>query len=151
MRWSPYIIGPWVARVRPTMPDAPSQGRMKWNEMDEMSVEKWWNEICGWGKREKPREKPTLTSFRPPRNPHGVTKTRTRDPSGGRRAANRMRHEAAYCTIILPFFADISWIQNTWSIVDLLRLKPHWWSPIISTTPSSSIIISLRAPMDIGL
>ena len=26
------------------MPDAPSQGRMKWNEMDEMSVEKWWNE-----------------------------------------------------------------------------------------------------------
>ena len=44
---------------RPTTPDAPSQGRVKWNEMDEMSVEKWWNEICGRGKREKPREKPT--------------------------------------------------------------------------------------------
>ena len=60
-----------------------------------MSVEKWWNEICGSGKREKPREKPTQTPLRPPRNPRGVTKTRTRDPSGGRRAPNRLRHEAA--------------------------------------------------------
>ena len=33
-----------------------------------MSVEKWWNEICGRGKREKPRVKPTQTLFRPPRN-----------------------------------------------------------------------------------
>ena len=40
-----------------------------------MSVEKWWNEICGTGKQEKPREKPTQTPFRPPRNPHGVTET----------------------------------------------------------------------------
>ena len=60
--------------------------------MDEMSVEKWWNEIFG---REKPREKPTQTPFRPPRNPHGGTETLTRDPSGGRRASNRGRHEAA--------------------------------------------------------
>ena len=60
-----------------------------------MSVEKWWNEICCRGKREKPREKPTQIPFRPPRNPHGVTETRTRDPSGGRRAPNRLRHEAA--------------------------------------------------------
>ena len=63
--------------------------------MDEMRVEKRWNEICGRGKREKPREKPTQTQFRPPRNPHGGTETRTRDPSGGRRAPNRLRHEAA--------------------------------------------------------
>ena len=28
-----------------------------------MSVEKWWNEICGRGKREKPREKPTRPRF----------------------------------------------------------------------------------------
>ena len=47
------------------------------------------------GKREKSREKPTQTPCRPPRNPHGVTETRTRDPSGGRRAPNRLRHEAA--------------------------------------------------------
>ena len=59
-------------------------------------MEKWWNEICGRGKWEKPREKPTQTSFRPPRNPHGVTETRTGDPSGGRRASNRLRHEAAF-------------------------------------------------------
>ena len=68
---------------------------MKWNEMDEMSVEKLWNEIYGRGKREKPSEKPTQTPFRPRRNPHGVTETRTRDPRGGRRAPNRLRHEAA--------------------------------------------------------
>ena len=52
-------------------------------------------EICARGKREKLREKPTQTPFRPPRNPHGVTETRTRDPSGGRRVSNRLRHEAA--------------------------------------------------------
>ena len=99
MRWSPDIVGQWIARV----PDAPSQGLMKWNEMDEMSVEKWCNEICDRGKREKPREKPTQTPFRPPRNPHGVTETRTRDPSGGRWAPNRLRHEAALL-FILPQF-----------------------------------------------
>ena len=64
-----------------------------------MSVENWWNEICGRGKREKPREKPTQTPFLPPRNPRGVTETRTRDPSGGRRAPNRLRHEAAFAVI----------------------------------------------------
>ena len=61
-----------------------------------MSVEKWLNEICGRRKREKPGEKPPQTPFRPPRNPNGGTETRTRDPSGGRRASNRLRHEAAY-------------------------------------------------------
>ena len=64
-----------------------------------MSVEKWWNEVCGRGKREKPREKPTQTPFRPPRNPHGGIETRTRDPSGGRRASNRLRHEAAQVSL----------------------------------------------------
>ena len=64
--------------------------------MDEMSLEKLWNEIGGRGKREKPREKPSQTPFCPPRNPRGETKMRTRDPSGGRRAANRLRHEATY-------------------------------------------------------
>ena len=44
---------------RPTMPDAPSQGLMKWNKMNEISVEKWQNEICGKG---KPQEKHTQDS-----------------------------------------------------------------------------------------
>ena len=73
-----------------------------------MSVEKWWNEICGRGKREKPREKPTQTPFRAPRNPHGVTETRTRDPSGGRRAPNRLRHEAA--TIVLLYYLNFIFV-----------------------------------------
>ena len=51
--------------------------------MDEMRMEKWWNEICGRGKREKPREKPTQTPFRPPPNPHGGTETRTWTPAVG--------------------------------------------------------------------
>ena len=75
--------------------------------MDEMSAEKWWNEICGRGKWEKPREKPTQTPFRPSRNPHGETETRTRDPSGGRRAPNHLRHEAAFIdfnTIVIKSF-----------------------------------------------
>ena len=84
-----------------------------------MSVEKWWNEICGRGKWEKPREKPTQTPFRPSRNPHGGTETRSRDPSGGRRASNRLRHEAACRTYItsnsfrhffLAYFAFITTI-----------------------------------------
>ena len=70
--------------------------------MDEMSLEKWWNKICGRGKREKPREKPTQTPFRPPRNPYGGTETRTRDPSGGRREPNRLRHEAALLSLKNP-------------------------------------------------
>ena len=72
--------------------------------MDELRVEKWWNEICGRGKREKPREKPTQTPFRPPRNQHGGTETRTRDPSGGRRAPNRLRHEAAFLINIIILY-----------------------------------------------
>ena len=64
-----------------------------------MSVEKWWNEICGRGKREKPREKPTQTPFRPPGNPHGVTEMQTRDPSGGMRASNCLRHKASILQI----------------------------------------------------
>ena len=107
MRWSPDIVGHWIARV--PADHAPSQGLMKWNEMDEMSMEKWWNEVCGRGKREKPREKPTQTPFRPPPNPHGGTETRTRDPSGERRASNRLRHEAALISVLLTGFRYFSY------------------------------------------
>ena len=41
-----------------------------------------------------PRQ-PTLTPFRSLRNPHGESETRTRDPSGGRRATNRLGHGTA--------------------------------------------------------
>ena len=69
-----YIIGPWVARMPA---DHAWRTITRADEMDE----KWWNENCGRGKLEKPSEKPTQTPFRPPRNPHGGTETRTRDPS----------------------------------------------------------------------
>ena len=49
--------------------------------------------------RETPREKPTQTQFHPQRNPHGVTETRFRDPSGGRRAPNRLHHKAYWFNI----------------------------------------------------
>ena len=32
------------------------------------------------------------------------------------------------------FFSSIWRMQNIWSIVELLRRKSHWWSPIISFT-----------------
>ena len=84
-----------MARVPADNACAPSQGLMKLNKMDEMNVEKWWNEICSMGKLEKPREKPAQASFRPPRNQHGVTETRTQNPNDRRRASNRLCQEAA--------------------------------------------------------
>ena len=81
--------------------------------MEEISGEKWWNEIGGRRKREKPREKPTQTPFRPPRNPHGVTETRTRDSSGGRREPSRLRHEAAY------IFINCTKYFNIWKLFEI--------------------------------
>ena len=120
MRWSPDIVGEWIARVPADHAwRTITRADEKWNGVDEMSMEKWWNEICGRGKREKPREKPTQTPFRPPRNPHGVTETRTRDASGERRASNRLRHEAAYF-----------WLSNhklfTWPLLYFLFKENVW-------------------------
>ena len=42
----------------------------------------------------KPK-KPTPTPFRPPRNTHGMTKSGTRYPRGGRQATARLRCGAA--------------------------------------------------------
>ena len=36
---------------------------MKWNEINVMSMEKWWNKISGMRRREKLRENPTQTRF----------------------------------------------------------------------------------------
>ena len=39
-----------------------------------------------------------------------------------------------HCLFVFPFF--LKYLTNTeysiWSVVDLLRRNPHWWSPIIS-------------------
>ena len=61
---------------RPTTPVVPSYELIKLNATkNEMSVKKWQEE-----KGRNIREKPTQIPFRLPRNPHGVTQTRTRDP-----------------------------------------------------------------------
>ena len=68
MRYSPYIEGP----VIPIMladnfcRTIVRYDEMKSKEKNEMSMERWWNEICGRGKRKNPREKPTQAPFHPP-------------------------------------------------------------------------------------
>ena len=86
MWWSSYNAGLWIARMPANHAwcTITRADEMELSEMNEMSVEKWWNVICGKGKWEKPREKPTQTPFHPPRNPHGVTKRWTQDPSSER-------------------------------------------------------------------
>ena len=71
MRWSPYITYRSVSSKGAGRPRLTHHYKGWWNGTKWMRwVEKWWNEICGRGKREIPREKPTQTPFRPPRNPH---------------------------------------------------------------------------------
>ena len=90
MRWSPFTEGLRVARM--SADHAPSQGRVKWNEM-KRNVWDECGEMVEWNLwKVKTGETPRKTypnPFRPPRNPHGVTETRTRDPNGGKRASNR--------------------------------------------------------------
>ena len=64
-----YIVGKWIARMAADHAWRTITGvyDIKWNEMNEMSVEKW-HEICGKGKQEKPREKPIQPPFRQSRN-----------------------------------------------------------------------------------
>ena len=67
MRWSPDIVGQWMSRVPAdhacrTITRADEMKRNGWDECGEMVKWNLWK-----GKREKPREKPTQTPFRPPR------------------------------------------------------------------------------------
>ena len=62
--------------------------------------------IFSRGKQEKPREKPTETLIRPPRNPHGVTGTRTRSLSCETRASGN--HNLAKYVFILS--ATVPWL-----------------------------------------
>ena len=58
-----------------------------WNEMNEMSVETWRNEIYNRENRRNFEETYQIL-FRPQWNPDGMTEMWTRDPSGGRWAFN---------------------------------------------------------------
>ena len=95
------------------MPVAPSRGW--WNQMNGMSVEKLWNDICGWGKRETLRKNLPRPCFIHNETHIGVTETQTRDPSGENRATNRLRHRVAkisyYVCISNPTHCGI-WIDG---------------------------------------
>jgi len=47
----------------------------------------------------------------------------------------RHKLSCSYGWCIAPWYAhyfwSTLWMQNIWSIVDLLRQNPHWWSPVI--------------------
>ena len=63
---APHMESLWITRV-PTDHACRTITRadeMKLNKMNGMKEEKCWDEICGRGNREKPREKPTQTTFR---------------------------------------------------------------------------------------
>ena len=95
MRWSPFIECLWIARVPADHTWRSITGAYEMKQMNEMGVEKLWNELCERGKREKPLEKPTQTPFRQRRNQYGVTETRTRNLWGRRGASNRLCHESS--------------------------------------------------------
>ena len=72
-----------------------SADEIKSNEMNEMNVAKYWNEICGGRKLEKSWEKNYPDPVRAPRNPHGITGTWTLSRSNGRKTSNRLLHGTA--------------------------------------------------------
>jgi len=45
----------------------------------------------------------------------------------------KVYEELLHCFLVFPFFSSIWRIQNIWSVFDLLRRNPRWWSPIISS------------------
>ena len=93
MQWRSYFESLWIVKMLAEHTCRTITELKIWNEWD---MEKLWNEICARRKRVKPGEWPTQTPFRSPRKPHEVTEKRTRDPSGGRRETNRLRHGAAF-------------------------------------------------------
>ena len=109
----------------------------------------WWNETK-WMRRvwrnggmkfvvgengRNPREKPTQTPFRPPRTLYGGTETRTRDPSGGRRAPNRLRHEAAINNLSVTNF-------ETQLLVFCLFWFPNWLFGPLEINFSYTVLLS---------
>ena len=102
---SPYV-GLWLARmsVDYTWHTITEANEMKLDEMNEMSLEKLWNEILWQGKTGEIPRKANQATFRIPWNLHGVTETQTRDPRDVRRASNRLRHVTALFRLEQNYF-----------------------------------------------
>ena len=98
MRWSPYIEGQWIARVPADQAwNITGADKMKWNEMDDVSVEKGWNEIYGRGKKGETSSKThpdqVSSTTKPTWNVRDGNSEHQR--SGERRASKHLRYEAA--------------------------------------------------------
>ena len=95
MRWSPYIAGQWIARVPADHAWRTITRADEIKRNDEMSMEKWWNEICGRGNERNPAKnlpKPRFvhheTHMEWPRRELGT-------PAVGGERLTALRHEAA--------------------------------------------------------
>ena len=103
--------------------------RGEWNET-QWTRRVWRNggmKFVARGKQEKPQEKPTRILFRPPRNSHVMTETRTRDPSGGRQQFNLLRHGTAEKIIKLwnqYGNGGEEWLRSP----DLWSGRKPWWN-----------------------
>ena len=119
-----------------------------------MSMEKRWKEICDRGKREKPREKPTQTPFRP-RNPHGVTETRTRDPAVNKLLLSQVLLNSLDFQLVSEWEANSS-VDTVTTLQELLhflekKCKIFNYRPLIAiqmfpknrTTPNSHLPVLL--------
>ena len=79
----PLYEGQWIARIPADHACRTIAGANEMKECGEMMKWYFWS------------SKFTQIPFRSPRNPYGMTETRTRNPSGGKRATNRLCHGAA--------------------------------------------------------
>ena len=99
IRWCTYIENLWIPRMSADQACRTITGadEMNWNEINEMSMERKWNEILWHRKTGETPKNPAQIPFHPPRIQHGVIEKRNRDPSGGRRASNRLTHGDSTC------------------------------------------------------
>ena len=100
MGWKPYNEGLWISRLTADFPWCTVTGldEMKWNEMNEMGVEKWWNEIYdGRSGRNPEKTLPRLcivhheTHMEWPRRDLGTQAV------GGERLAPQSDNHVGYC------------------------------------------------------
>ena len=96
MRLIPFIEGLWLGIMQANLAWHTITGadEMKWNDMKEMSMEKWWNQICGGENGRNPEKNLPRLRFIHHENHIMEWQTRTRDPGGGRPACNRL-HQGA--------------------------------------------------------
>ena len=130
-----------------------------WKEMNETSVEKWWHEICGRGKREKSRDKHSQTLLRPLRNHMDCPRCELGTPAQrwetsdwlstprGRPAMSSMisNYYLRLCSSLWMFVYEVNFTIAFYFIAFALNFycneAVHWLKNIISPYVSGSINI----------